>query len=522
MQSIQLQNDTLIDIATFLVRRWSGKENVTVEFSKTKQNETRLKEKRVSLIPNEQYYGDDFQKYRQFRTSIWYESMRLKHCQKILSNDHAYGFILNAIETRRIELLGIKVWKGMTDELIFNYTNMWLSRVNLGSIFGKARTVEAFYQYFLFDDIKGEIQPNQFNKVTKAVEFTKHVLNEAIENGRDTTWIESKIPEILKILDLDALISIPLSVPLKGPGLAITPNEFAKAMKQVTKSRKDDFSKFDSKNVLEGKTVLDEFEVIKTENMKNAKKSLNTKSIGIQIPDQSNVDETQIYDQDLINNLKAKFKEWKTGWKEYHFFTGDEFDSDAYLEGYDLPFIRDLKKSIRTRIVILLDHSSSIADQQTDYKKATLALCEVLAFLKIKFSVYAFNTTGRQVMCWLVKPDGLKWNNSCAKRLAKIPANGGTPLAEVYDKLYPIMHSKKPDIFLTLSDGEPSDTFAAHHMVKAFKSIGIKMVAIGVGRDTRNATIIATNLKYLGFERTLGVSRLKDIPNKVLNILSNV
>jgi len=28
MQSLQLQNDTLIDIATFLVRCWSGKENV--------------------------------------------------------------------------------------------------------------------------------------------------------------------------------------------------------------------------------------------------------------------------------------------------------------------------------------------------------------------------------------------------------------------------------------------------------------------------------------------------------------
>ena len=36
---VQLQNDTLIDIATFLVRRWSGKENVTIEFSKIKQNE---------------------------------------------------------------------------------------------------------------------------------------------------------------------------------------------------------------------------------------------------------------------------------------------------------------------------------------------------------------------------------------------------------------------------------------------------------------------------------------------------
>jgi len=85
-----------------------------------------------------------------------------------------------------------------------------------------------------------------------------------------------------------------------------------------------------------------------------------------------------------------------------------------------------------------------------------------------------------------------------------------------------ILYSKKPDIYLTLSDGEPSDTSAARSMVKSFKSLGIKMVAIGVGRDTRNATIIATNLKYLGFERTLGVSRLKDIPNKVLNVLSDV
>ena len=153
MQSLELQNDTLIDIATFLTRRWSGKENVTVEFSKIKQSETRLKEKRILLMPNEHYYGDGFQKYRQFRTSVWYESMRLKHCEKILSNDHAFGFILNAIETRRIELLGIKTWKGMVEELIFNYTNMWLSRSNLGSIFGKARIVEAFYQYFLFDGI---------------------------------------------------------------------------------------------------------------------------------------------------------------------------------------------------------------------------------------------------------------------------------------------------------------------------------------------------------------------------------
>jgi hypothetical protein len=521
MQSLQLRNDTLIEIATFLVRRWSGKENVTVEFSKIKHSETRLKEKRVLLIPNEQYHGNDFEKYRQFRASIWYEGMRLKHCKKILSNDHAYGFLLNTIETRRIELLGIKVWKGMVEEIIFNYTNLWLSRSSLNSIFGKSRMIEAFFQYFLFGDIKGEMQPSHFNKVVKAVEYAKYTLNEAIQKDYDTEWIEKRIPEILKILEVDALISIPISVPLKGPGIVVTPNDFIKAMKQVGKSREVDFGKIDPKNVLQGKTVSEEFRVIKAENKKNEIKGLSVNSIGIQIPEPSNVDETKIIDQDLINNLKTQFKEWKTGWKEYHFFDGDEFDNDVYLEGSDQPFITDFKKSIKTRITILLDHSSSITDQQIDYKKTTLALCEVLDFLKIKFSVYAFNTTERQVVCWLIKPEDLKWNNSCAKRLAQIPANGGTPLAEVYDKMYPILRSRKPDIFLTLSDGEPSDPYAVHSMVKSLKSIGIKMVAIGVGRDMHNATIIATNLRYLGFERVLGVSRLNDIPKKVLNVLGS-
>ena len=58
----------------------------------------------------------------------------------------------------------------------------------------------------------------------------------------------------MKILDLDALITIPLSVPLKGPGIVITPNDFVKAMKQVTKSRKKDFSEVDPENVINGKT----------------------------------------------------------------------------------------------------------------------------------------------------------------------------------------------------------------------------------------------------------------------------
>ena len=166
------------------------------------------------------------------------------------------------------------------------------------------------------------------------------------------------------------------------------------------------------------------------------------------------------------------------------------------MEGHS-PFLTDKKITIKTRIVILLDHSSSIANEQTQYKKATLALCEVLAFLKVKFSVYAFNTEQRQVTCWLVKPENVKWNSIAAKRLAQIKANGGTPLAEVYSIMLPMIRSKKPDIFLTLSDGEPSDPDAVRSMVHTFKLLGIKMVAIGVGPSSTISTIIASNLRQI-------------------------
>ena len=108
MQSIQLQNDSLVEIATFLIRRWSEKENVTIEISNNIETKTRLKENKVILTPLEKRIGSDFQKYRQFRTSSWYEAMKIKYSEKILSDDHAFGFILNAMETQRVEELGRK------------------------------------------------------------------------------------------------------------------------------------------------------------------------------------------------------------------------------------------------------------------------------------------------------------------------------------------------------------------------------------------------------------------------------
>ena len=148
MQSIQLQNDSLLEIATFLIRRWSEVDNVIIEISNKIETKTRLKENKVILTPLEKRIGNDFQKYRQFRTSSWYEAMKIKYSEKILSDDHAFGFILNAMETQRVEKLGRKIWKGMDEEIIFNYSYMLVARPQLHTVYGKARIVEAFYQYF--------------------------------------------------------------------------------------------------------------------------------------------------------------------------------------------------------------------------------------------------------------------------------------------------------------------------------------------------------------------------------------
>ena len=219
--SLQLRNDTLVEIATFLVRRWSDNDKIVVEFSQKKVNETRLKENRVVLIPIEEYQGDEFGKYRQFRTAVWYESMRIKNCKKILSNDHAFGFVLNTIERRRIELVGRRIWKGMDTEMIFNYAWQWIYRPELSSLLGKSRIVEAFYQYFLFGDIKGELQASHFEKIKKASSIAKDILDDALEKNYDTEWLEKHIPKIIKILDIDPLITIPLSVPVSYTHLTL-------------------------------------------------------------------------------------------------------------------------------------------------------------------------------------------------------------------------------------------------------------------------------------------------------------
>ena len=140
---------------------------------------------------------------------------------------------------------------------------------------------------------------------------------------------------------------------------------------------------------------------------------------------------------------------------------------------------------------------------------------------RIKFAVYAFSTDKSQVKCWVVKPPNIKWSVVSARRLAQIKASGGTPLAEVYGMLEPVLKSFKPDILVTMTDGEPSDFDAVRTMVLSYRKMGVRMVAIGVGRNVNDSVEIGHNLKYLTYEKAISVSRLQDIPKKVIKLLKS-
>jgi hypothetical protein len=519
---MRMRNDTLLEIATFLARRWSGNSKIVIVLSQDKIPMAKPDKNQIVLPLIDYYPGTDFQKYRQWRVALWYESMRILYSTKILSYDHAFGLILNNIETKRVEFLGLGKWEGMIKEIIFNESISWMSRPLLNSLHGRHKIVEAFSQYFLTGYLKGELFGSEFDRVKKASDFANKIVKEAIEYNFDTNWIEQFVPQLIKMLEIDPLTSIPIIAPRSRIGMSINQSDILKQIEKVVKARNahKDIDDKTKENVFEGNDVLSEFETLLKESKKSENKGYESlENLGLSIPERMDIDETQIYDTDLIQQIKAAFRDWRTGWLEQHDKTGEEFDAESYIETLPKPFLIDIKLSIKTKVAILLDHSSSIEDVELEYKRATVALCEALHYLGIKFAVYAFSTERGQVRCWIIKAPKIKWSAISSRRLAQIKASGGTPLAEIYGLLLPVIKSFKPDIMVTLTDGEPSDFEAVRGMVLTYRKMGIKMMALGVGRNINDSVGIANNLKYLHYEKTLAVSRLQEMPKKVINLL---
>jgi len=537
LENIHIRNDVLLEIATFLSRRWSDSSESSIHISREGRTSTNLEKKRITLPGLDYFYGNIFQKYRQWRTLLWYESIRLRYSFKIFDTDVVFGFIFNILETKRVEILGLEEWKGMIKEIIFYEGLSWHNKPLLNSLHGRNKVLEAFSQFFLTGYIKGELFGGENERVVRASEYAHEIIKEYVKKfnlknkthdpTEDQKWLEKETRQIIKILQVDSLMSappIPMLMPKSKVGLSMKQEEVLSQIEKLVKikTKEIEIEKL-KKEIVQGDDINEEFRIIVKESQKNDNKGFeSTENLSIAIPDNTGINENAIYDFNLINKIKTALKEWKSGWRERYDFTGEEIEVENYIERQPKVFIRDKKIAINVKIAILLDLSSSIEDHEIEYKKATVALCEGLDYLGIKFSIYAFNTEARSVKCWIIKPPTIRWGTLYARRLMQVRPLGGTPLGEVYKILNPSISAFKPDIFVTLTDGEPSDMDAVRSIVLSYKRSGIQMIAIGLGADLGDAIGIGHNLKYLNYQRTLTLSkkRLQDLPKKVLGLLT--
>lgn len=489
----------MIDHA-FLARRWSGR-RVSVSVGGNGRPSSRAGA--IRLPSQDSYPGGAVDRRRQARAALWQESVRIRHSTEFQGGEHAFGFILNAMESRRSEALGLRAWRGMAGEAAFARAWERARRPGVGAFYGRARMVEAWYQSFRFGSVAGAMQPSHLERAESAARAAQGAVSEALGGGLGTAYVKSRVPGIVKMLGIDPLLSVPSLPLLRSEGMA--PDE------------RDLRRELERDGVLDPESAGELMRGGPAESPEPSAGGGGEVHEGVEVPGPGG-DGEQIYDADLIGRLKSRFRRLRYGWREEQGGSGDEFDGDGYIDGSGA-FLSDSREAVKSSVMILLDHSSSIADWQSDYKKATLALCELLAYVRARFSVYAFGARGRETVCWLVKPDGARWGRAHADRLARVSASGSTPLAEVYGRMMPALQSVRPDVLLTLTDGEPSDAGAARAAIRSIRRLGVKAAAVGVGPDTVRATAIAVNLGGLGYERAVAVSRLQELPGRAIGLL---
>ena len=114
------------------------------------------------------------------------------------------------------------------------------------------------------------------------------LLKKLVKNGFESVWVEQFIPQIIKILEIDSLMSIPIVAPrTRIAGLSINQSDLLKQIEKVvnTKQKNDDIERT-TKKVLEGKDVLNEFETLLNESRRTENKGYESlENLGLSAPE---------------------------------------------------------------------------------------------------------------------------------------------------------------------------------------------------------------------------------------------
>ena len=198
--------------------------------------------------------------------------------------------------------MGLREWRGMENEIIFNEGISWLSRPLLNSLYGKHKIVEAFSQYLLTGYVKGELFGSESDRVQNAANVARELIDESIKKNHKTEWIEHQIPKIIKTLQIDSLFTIPFVTLKSKIGLSMTESILLKEIEKVIKIRNKVPEK-SSDDIIAGTQIFKEYESLVKESKKTDNKGYSAmEQFGVEVPDNVDIDESIIYDNDLITS----------------------------------------------------------------------------------------------------------------------------------------------------------------------------------------------------------------------------
>jgi len=547
----------VMDVTNFLAKYLSGQQNVVVTplqklsagFSAGPRKTYQGKQFWNITVPHWAYYDlpvKGFDKYRIYRVGVWHEACHVRftplHLFDILKDqkDPIVRELINVIEDRRIEELGVKEWPGYLPERIYQQAYAYALRPKVDTIQDEShRRFEAFLQRLLIGKWKGNLDQAEAELVEKAAQKVEKEL-EDIEKEKFDIFKANAIArlavQVRTILDLKSpprrytdADSSWIETFTEPYGEGVSPSDVEEGMEEFFKAKEKEAKE---KERVDGKTKPTE---ITKEDVEAAKKG-TAEVLGEyeKIQKQETFDPTLVEwvpaasqgplqeykDARFINAMNTHLQVWREGFKEFVGKTGTRFSVKEYIKHKDEPFISRVKKSVKgKKILILADFSGSMAPREEEYKKAIISSMTVLDSVGCNLAFFTFGGDpaygdGFFVVKTFEQP---KLTNTHLAKIAALEASYGcTPTSYAYRKLLKYVEKHRPDVFVTITDGMPDHQYDTEVMVKRLKPL-TRMVAFGIA--PKEVQEMARRLKEFGYHDSFAVSSVYEIPPKLVNLI---
>jgi hypothetical protein len=549
----------IADLTQFLVTYLSGEPDVNVVpvgngFASVRRRMPTGKSMCYVYVPPWDKYDlplkAGFDKYRIYRSGVWHEAMHLRYTPQDLWQwrDQLAQNVFNIIEDRRIEDLGVEYWQGYVPERLYSHAYGWALRPAVDKIADKrARIAEAFLQRMVVGKVKGKLDKAEADLVEQTARYVERKLkeiNEFKEDYRKSAELRVVTDEVIKRLDLRDPNAPPDQNPFPNAGAKSpweatfrpdfkpgkTPEQVEEEMDKFFKEKEEEakdepsdekkdpneITKQDIKAAREGSAE------VKSEYQQATQTRPTDPAIASWIPVVSHASIQTYRDEKFIRDMDAQLRKWQTGYETIVGKTGARLSIPDYIRHQDEPFATRLKRSVMgKKLLIVADFSGSMGSRQEDYKKALISAIEVLNKVGSNISLFGFGSDPAQgEIFFRVKTfEEPKWTVRHSSKVAALEADfGSTPLGSAYRHLSTYIARHKPDITVTMTDGEPDNVSDAMQQISQLKK-HTRMVAFGMGDGPDDAQDMAKKLKSLGYHKSVAVPDLRTLPPQLVKLM---